>query len=255
MDNLLKQLVANDGIGFLWSGNNGYIVHAKNSLFAFDLDLFNVERIATCTLDLELLSQRLTLLMITHEHEDHFSTQTCELLIEKSECYFVIPKSCEQKALNIGIPPHRLTIVEPHQKYCVSGINFTTTRAVHGHFKGAVCSMANMLDCGYIVEICGKTIYQPGDTLLLEEHFTMSYVDVLLLSSTEHNLAVDNSLQLINLLKPHYILPQHHSTYVEAEDNLFWTHGFVNEVYERLNKEQQDRFIILTQEDIFTMEI
>lgn len=254
MQNYLKELVSKDGIGFLWSGNNGYIVHANHSLFAFDLDLFNVERISPCTLDLELLSQRLTLLMITHEHEDHFSTETCEMLIEKSECHFAIPKSCEQKALDIGIPPHRLTLVEPYNKYSICGINFITTRAVHGHFNGSVCSMANMQDCGYIVEVCGKTIYQPGDTLLLEEHFAMSYVDVLLLSSTEHNLAVDNSVMLINMLKPHYILPQHHSTYVEAPDNLFWTHGYVDEVFAQLNKEQQDRFIVLTQEDIFTIE-
>lgn len=251
--NTLQKLLKQDAISLLWTGNNGWLIHCKDKLVAFDLDLFNHERISKCNLDMEVLCKKLDLLMITHEHEDHFNAQTCKMLVENSKCKFVIPQSCEVKARALGMKFERLILVKPEEKHSICGIDILCTRAVHGHINGAVCAEATMLDCGYIIDIEGKTLYQPGDTLLLEQHYSMPKIDVLFLSTTEHNTWIDNSVKLVNLINPDYILPQHHSTYVEEFDNKFWSHGFVNEVYEKLSGKHKNCYKILTQDDIFVL--
>lgn len=251
---ILKQLLQSNSLSFLWTGNDGWLIHYKDILVAFDLDLFNHERINKCSLDLSLLCQKLDLIMITHEHEDHFNSETCKMLLSNSQCKFVIPKSCAKKAADIGIRHDRLILVEPLQIHSIDGITIECIRAIHGHVNGSVYSGATPFDCGYIISLADKKIYQPGDTLLLEEHFSMTDIDILMVSPTEHNTAIDDTILLIDSINPSYILPQHHSTYVESNDNKFWSHGYVDEVFARLDNSQKKQFVKLTQEDIFEID-
>lgn len=247
---LLNNSEKND-ISLLWEGNNGWLIHHEQALIAFDLDLFNVERIIKTSLDTALLCEKLDMLFITHEHEDHFNAETCRLLNEHGHCKFVIPISCQSKARSIGLDESRVVIVKPSQTISTDDVFVKCIRAVHGHIGGAVYSGASMGDCGYLLKLGGKTLYQPGDTVLLEEHSQLGGIDVLFLSSTEHNMWIDNSVRLVDMLTPNYIFPQHHSTYVEAEDNLFWTHGYIAEVYNALADEYKQRFHKLSIGEIF----
>lgn len=251
MNTSLNNLLEASSLSLFWTGNNGWIIRNEDKLIAFDLDLFNHERIRKPDFDLNLLCEKLDLLFITHEHEDHFSSETCRLLLAKSHCIFVIPKSCYEKALALGITANRMLVVSPGKTFSFDWIFVKCIRAVHGHINGSVYSGASLDDCGYMITFGGKTIYQPGDTLLLEEHNEMNKIDLLFVSPTEHNTGIENSLRLINQLKPRFIFPQHHSTYEEHEDNLFWTHGFVDEVYERLSQKEKESFIKLSQETVW----
>ena len=120
-------------------------------------------------------------------------------------------------------------------------------RAIHGNPKSAVYFDANLEDCGYLIELGGKTFLQPGDSVLLEDHLFLKHVDVLFFSPTEHNMHVDPSVILINELEPDYILPQHRDTYRVTPQNRFWTSGYPHEVKFRLSKPLQERFHILKQ--------
>ena len=114
-------------------------------------------------------------------------------------------------------------------------------------------SGASLQDCGYRFSFGGLTFYQPGDTVLLEEHLEMRGVDVLFLSPTEHNTWIENSLRLIRLIRPGKVIFQHHSTYHEAPDNLFWTHGYVREVLDGLTAEEKLRCIVPDQHSVITL--
>ena len=127
----------------------------------------------------------------------------------------------------------------------VKAIKVQPLRAIHGNREGAVYFDANLDDCGYVIHIGGKSIMQPGDSVLLEDHLFVKHVDVLFFSPTEHNMHVDRSLILINELQPDYILPQHRDTYVITERNRFWAHGYPYEVLNLLSKPLRDRYRIM----------
>ena len=47
MENKLQTLLnSTDCMSLLWVGNNGFLISGNNKLIAFDLDLFNAERIS-----------------------------------------------------------------------------------------------------------------------------------------------------------------------------------------------------------------
>jgi len=79
----------------------------------------------------------------------------------------------------------------------------------------------------------------------------LSKIDVLFISPTVHNMYIDRSMILINRLEPAYIFPQHFGTYREADDNIFWTRGYPDELKIRLSTDLQKRYHKLKQGEMF----
>lgn len=255
MDTLLETFCAPcAGVRLLWLGNDGWLLWDGAHLIATDLDLLNVERLLPSPVEVGELANRLDLHFITHAHEDHFSTETCRILLEQGRCRFVVPESCSAKAAEIGIPKNRMIFAAPGDRFCESGAEVECIRAIHGHVGGAVYSGASVLDCGYRFHFGGKCFYEPGDTLLLEEHQTMEPADVLFVSPTEHNTWIDGSKWLVERLKPRHIFPQHFGTYGEEGVNRTWFHGYVEELQEALSPMDRDRFRIPRQGEIIEID-
>lgn len=251
--NILNTLISAEKLSLLWQGNNGFIMWDGKNMIATDLDLYNPERIIQPTADFGLLCQKLDALFITHEHEDHFNGETVKMLIADGHCKFIIPKSCEKKSRELKIPKNRLIFAQPGDKIKLPFVHAECIRALHGHLNGAVYHAASMLDCGYVFNFGGKRIFEPGDTVLLEEHSELENIDIMFVSPTEHNTKIKNSCIMINAISPAYIIPQHHSTYVEAAENLFWTHGYVDELFASLPVKFQRIFSVPNQKSIITI--
>ena len=164
-----------------------------------------------------------------------------------SDCTFIVPKSCYRKALTIGLDDERIIIATPGVSFSLNGMHINPVRAIHGHYQGSVYGGASMGDCGYVISSGGFTLYQPGDTLLLAEHFEMDGIDLLFFSPTEHNTHIENSIRLIRLLRPGRIIPQHFDSYVTTPDNAFWTKGYPDEVYAMLTDTEKRAFMKLSQ--------
>jgi len=237
----------------LWQGNNGFIICSADRMIATDLDLTLAERISPPTVDMDELAEQLDFLLITHAHEDHFSTATVKRLLSKNRCRFVIPESCREKALSIAGLASRAVFCRPGDHLELDSIPVDCIRAVHGHIGGTVYSGASLLDCGYRFTLAGLRFYQPGDTLLLEEHLGMLGTDVLFVSPTEHNMGVENAVRLIRMLKPGKVILQHHSTYREQPDNLFWSHGYVQELLHALSPNERARCIVPNQDTVIRL--
>ena len=234
----------------LWQGNDGFILWDGQRMIATDLDLTLEERLHPAGVQLDELAAQLDLLLITHGHEDHFSAETVRGLLKGSRCRFIIPESCREKAMGIAGLEERAIFSKPGDRLDWNGIAIQCIRAVHGHIGGTVYSGASMLDCGYRFAFGGLTFYQPGDTLLLEEHLDMQGVDVLFVSPTEHNLGVENALRLIRMIKPKKVVLQHHSTYREHAENRFWAHGYVQELLDAMLPEERAACIVPDQNTI-----
>lgn len=252
---LFAQIIAHDkGIGLWWTGHNGWIIKHDGLVISTDLLLNYDKRIESPPIAEEDLAKVLDISFVTHGHKDHFARSISKTLIEKSKCIFVIPESCLEIAKELEIPEDRIRIAKPRKAFEISGVKVTPIRAIHGNANFAIYYKANLEDCGYVIELGGKRFLQPGDSFLLEDHLMLENIDVLFFSPTEHNMHINNSIQLIETLQPKYIFPQHHSTVVVNENTFFWAKGYQNEVLQKLPKRLKDNYYILTQGDKIIVE-
>src|SRR4051812_21734399 len=235
------------GLAVWWTGHNGWLIKSDGLLIGTDLVTEDEARLYRSPITAEELAPLLDVSFITHKHGDHFNRKTTRSLAEKGRCVFVIPANCAEDARRLGIPESRITIATPRKPFELKGLKVSPVRAIHGNPKSAVYFDANLEDCGYLIELGGKTFLQPGDSVLLEDHLFLKHVDVLFFSPTEHNMQVDPSVILINELDPEYILPQHRDTYRVTPENRYWTSGYPYEVRSRLSKPLRERFHILKQ--------
>ncbi|HEV2122005.1 MAG TPA: MBL fold metallo-hydrolase [Chloroflexota bacterium] len=241
-----------DGIGLCWLGNNGWLVRAVGKLVAFDLDLDRDSRLQPSPIATAELAPVLDAVFITHEHGDHFGESTARLLAELSRCTYVVPANCVERAERFGIPATRIAVARPRQPLEVAGIPVEPQRALHGHTNFSVYRHANLDDCGYILTLAGRRIFQPGDSVLLQDHLEdLGKIDVLFVSPTLHNMHIAASTTLIETICPELVFPQHFGTYRPTEQNRFWTVGYPDELHSSLSPEMQQRFHKLDQGVIF----
>jgi L-ascorbate 6-phosphate lactonase len=235
------------GIAVWWTGHNGWLIKSGDLLIGTDLATEDEARLYLSPISAEELAPWLDIAFITHRHGDHFNRETSRILVEKGKCLFVMPANCVEDARRIGVPADRIKVATPRQPFELKGVKVSPLRAIHGNPKYAVYYDANLEDCGYLIELGGKTFLQPGDSVLLEDHLFLKHVDVLFVSPTEHNMHIEPAVILINELEPEFILPQHRDTYRVTPQNRYWTSGYPYEVKLRLSKPLQARFHILKQ--------
>jgi len=252
---LYNEIKAHDnGLGLWWSGHNGWIIKSDDLVISTDILLDYDKRLIPPSITKEELAEILDISIVTHGHRDHFNRDVSSYLARHSKCKFVLPESCLGIAKEIGIPQSRISVAQPRVPFDIMGITIEPLRAIHGNANFAIYYEANLQDCGYVINIGGKRILQPGDSYLLEDHLFLKDIDVLFVSPTEHNMYIDRSVILINRLEPHYIFPQHHSTVIVDESTRFWAKGYQEEVAIRLSKSLKERYHILEQGDFMIIE-
>ena len=256
MHPILQELLAvENGIGLCWLGNLSWLIRAEGRLIAFDLDLDRSSRLRPSPIPTEDLAPALDLLFITHGPGDHFSGPTCGILAGASGCRFVLPANCLESARKFGIPEGRTLVARPRQSMAVEGLQVEPQRALHGHTNFTVYRHANLDDCGYVLTLNGRKVYQPGDTVLLQEHMEdFADVDILFVSPTLHNTHIPASAALIEAIRPAHIFPQHFGTYVPTAQNSYWTVGYPDEVREAISEDLRAGFHKLEQGEVFVIE-
>ncbi len=231
-----------DGMAVWWAGHNSWIIKSGGLVLTTDLWLENGSRMAPAPITPEEMASVIDISFVTHAHGDHFNEYTSKVLLEQSNCIFVMPESCLAVAKKLGIPDQRIVVAKPREPFEVKGIKVEPIRAIHGNANFAIYYEANLQDCGYVLNINGKRFLQPGDSYLLEDHLFAKDIDVLFFSPTEHNMYIDRSTILINTLQPDYIFPQHHSTVKVSEENRFWAKGYPEEVKIWIDDELKNRY-------------
>lgn len=249
-----------EGLAVWWTGNAGWLIKSDNLLIGTDLTLDNDEKIQPPPVTASEIAPDLDVVFATHHHSDHCNPETLRILAERGKCIFVLPSPCLKELSGIHIPPDRLIVPEPLHPFTVKGIRVEPIHAIHGNQEFTVLTREpDFVDkiahnCGYVFEIHGKRFFEPGDSVLTEEHLSLKNIDVLFISPTVHDMYIDRSTTLINYLQPAYIFPQHFGTYKEIEDELFWRRGYPDELKLRLTPELQKRYHKLSQGQMFEIE-
>ncbi len=248
------------GLALWWAGNDGWLIKSGGLLIGTDLDLESRNRLDRPPISSEELAEVLDVAFVTHHHGDHFNVPTLKILAAKGRCLFVLPKTCLKRAAEAGIPSGRIVVPTPLQPFDVKGVRVEPLNAIHGNQEFTVLTRepefveAIASNCGYVFNLGGKRIFQPGDSVLTEQHLSLKNIDVLFVSPTVHNMYVDRSMILINRLEPAYIFPQHFGTYQQVEGSLHWTRGYPDELKLRLSRELQRRYHKLKQGEMFRIE-
>ena len=234
------------GLSLWWTGNAGWLVRSKNVLVGFDLVLEEEPFLDEFSMDVRyerpIRAAQLSGLrysFVSHAHGDHFARATTKVLLRESRCRFVLPRSCLKVADELGIPGERRILAVPGETLQLEGLTVRPIHAIHGDRFGAVYDEANLEDVGYVVDLGGRRLFHPGDSILQQRHLALKDIDVLLVSITEHNTWIENSVRLIEALRPRLALPMHHDTYTL---DIFWTVGYPREVRERLSEGLRARF-------------
>lgn len=232
-----------------WIGNAGWRIKFGSINLLFDPDLEDgPDRLSLDGIPSDCISEA-DAVLITHEHGDHFNLPTANRLVNESDCRFILPASCMAAAQEAGIPPSRIVSAHHGKALNLFGEEFQIlpVPAIHGHILGSVYKYYNPADCGYLVSAMGKKLFHPGDSVLLEEHFELPELDILMVSPTEHNMHIRQSKVLIEKTNPRYIFPQHRDTYRITDSNYFWTKAYDKELHEELGAEYKERYVTLSQ--------
>ena len=244
----------NNSLTLCWTGNAGWLLSFDKHLVAIDLDLLS-ERLWDFPLAIDELAAMLEFVFITHDHDDHFNTDTAKYLVDQGSSMFVLPHSCSARVKETGIPDSRIIWTKPYVELKLTDwLRFATSRALHGHLKHSVYSKANFADCGYLLTIGTKRLFHPGDTVLLQEHLTIKDIDLLFVSATEHNTHIEGSVTLIESIKPSKIIAQHFGTYPVTEKNAFWTTGYEEDLKKALTVEYRQRYTIPKPGEIYRID-
>ena len=234
------------GLSLWWTGNAGWLVRSQDVLIGFDLVLEQEPFLDEFSMDVRyerpIRAAQLSELdysLVSHAHGDHFARATTGVLLRESGCRFVLPRSCLRVADELGIPEGRRIVAIPGETLQLEGLTVHPIRAIHGDRFAAVYDEASFDDVGYVVELGGRRILHPGDSILQQQHLALKNIDVLLVSVTEHNTWIENSARMIETLRPRLALPMHYDTYTL---DIFWTIGYPSEVQQLLSEELRARF-------------
>ena len=205
------------------------------------------------------LAPLIDVVFATHHHADHCNVPTIGTLAREGSptrcCLGPASSEWRKRASRRRV----WSFPGPEHSFDVRGFRVEPTHAIHGNQEFTVLTREPDFiesithNCGYVLNIRGKRLFHPGDSVLTEEHLKLEDIDVLFVSPTVHNMYIDRSMILINRLEPDYIFPQHFGTYRQTEENAFWTRGYPDELKQRLSRELQERYHKLRQGELFVI--
>jgi L-ascorbate metabolism protein UlaG (beta-lactamase superfamily) len=162
------------------------------------------------------------LILITHDHYDHFDPDSIER-VRKSTTVFVVPEKLKKETEKYASSKENLIAVQPGMSFEVSGIPVETVPAYnigkpfHPKRAGWV---------GYILTIDGCRIYLAGDTDLTPEiqeiHCDMAMVPI----GGTFTMDAKEAAELVNRIHPRTAIPIHYGSIVgkKADAEVFRKH-------------------------------
>ena len=154
-------------------------------------------------------------ILITHEHFDHFSIEDIAK-VKKPDTVLVVPQSMQKKAAKADCT--EIQTVKPGEKLQVRTIPVETIAAYNNlkpfHPKHSAW-------VGYILEIGGNRIYVAGDTDVTKENTAISCDVALVPIGGKFTMDAKEAAKFINTIKPKVAIPTHYGSVAgtkEAEE-------------------------------------
>ena len=145
---------------------------------------------------------KVSLILITHEHEDHFDKKTIEYLANRDGTCVVAHDSVLSE---LNIPARCKRAVTSNSELHVRGVH---VRVEMAHHPQAFYPMA------YVVTGDGISVYHAGDSDLIEE-FSPEFSAHVALLPIGGNITMDivDAVKATKVLKPDVVIPMHYNTF------------------------------------------
>ena len=150
------------------------------------------------------------IVLVTHDHYDHFSPEDIEKIIN-NETIIVAPKTV--KALS---KMRNTVLVEPNNAYEVKGIKIETIPAynVNKQFHPKDNQWV-----GYIIEIDKTRYYIAGDTDVTPENKQVNCDVAFIPVGGTYTMNYTEAAELANAIKPKIVVPTHYGDIVGEKDD------------------------------------
>ena len=180
----------------------------------------NHVRIRTCGRDIHIDpfmtdsaqdgSGRADIILITHDHYDHFSPKD----IERTACggtVLVVPENMKDKAKEAGRYVREIVTVKPNENYVIEGLEFETVPA-YNILKPFHPKKAGWV--GYIIKAEGKRVYVAGDTDATPEAMAVKCDIALVPVGGTYTMNAKEAAGLVNTIRPEIAVPVHYGRVV-----------------------------------------
>jgi len=146
------------------------------------------------------------IILITHDHHDHFSPADIEKTANKNTT-LVVPENMREKAEAVKELVGGIVCVKPGESYDIHGLELETVPA-YNTIKPFHPKKAGWV--GYILNICGKRVYIAGDTDATEEAKAVKCDIALVPVGGTYTMNAKEAAELINEIKPEIAVPVHY---------------------------------------------
>lgn len=157
-------------------------------------------RVLDCTAKKSDLAE-VDVILVSHEHFDHFDKKTIESLVKQNNCFVVAHDSLLNE---LDVERRFLCPLNLHQKITLRNVEIECVTAHHPE---------SFYPVGFIVSSKGKRVYFSGDTSLIDD-FAKIKTDVALLPiGGTYTMDSVDCVKATKLMKPKYVIPMHYDTF------------------------------------------
>ncbi|MCH5267229.1 MAG: MBL fold metallo-hydrolase [Lachnospiraceae bacterium] len=146
------------------------------------------------------------IILITHDHFDHFSPEDIAKII-KSDTVLVVPEKMKKQAG--GISCGKLLTVAPGDMKQIGDVTIETIPA-YNKLKPFHPKKSGWV--GYIVTINDTRIYIAGDTDITEENRAVSCDVAMVPIGGTYTMNAKDAAELVNTIKPQVAIPIHYGS-------------------------------------------
>ncbi len=155
------------------------------------------------------------IILVTHDHYDHFSPEDIAKAAKKS-AILVVPERMKGKAKEAGQMVSEIVTMTAGESREIGGIRISAVpaynigKAFHSKSAGWV---------GYVVEVDGKRIYIAGDTDATPEARAVKCDIALVPIGGTYTMNPEEAAELINEMKPETVIPTHYGSIVGSKQD------------------------------------
>ena len=208
-----------------WLGMAGVLINVRGTVIAIDplITLAPVDGEPRCeghyrlTVPLPLESKdvpRLDAVLYTHADGDHFGRLTAQALASRLACRFVATPPVKRRLQDVGVEKARIITARDFASIRLGEAVVEITPALHDWQSENPWRRGDC--CGYLIKTPDGTVWHPGDTRLIEEHLSVTGVDVLFfdVAAVNAHLGPAGSAKLAKTCGAKVLVAYHYGTFV-----------------------------------------
>lgn len=198
-----------NGISIKWHGHSCFEIDYTKKIY---IDPF---KLAESKKDADII-------LISHEHFDHFSPEDLKKLM-KEDTQVIMPPDCLSKFSRF-IEKGKTITVRPGDKFKIGEMTIVECVPAYNANKfrqpGLPYHPKQNEWLGYIISIDGVRIYFAGDTDYVPELRYLKDIDVALVPvSGTYVMTADEAAELVNSIHPKYAIPMHYGDIVGTSED------------------------------------